>query len=761
MVDPFGFFDFVIWLIVIQSLSFAVLPFMTWLAPHAPDKGYSLSKLTGFFVFSSTCWVLTVCGLVTESESIIKVVYFTILALGWWGYKNLLSGAALRDLLRKYAYSVEGVFLGLTLFYLVIRFLNPEIFWGEKPMDLTFLGFFVRNSELPPQDPWASGSPMSYYYVGIYYVAAVLKLTGISVGVGYNIAIAMLAGWIGVSLYSLFLLITRRVWFATSAAVLLLFANDPELLRLVFVAGKPITFDTFWAATRVFVSPCFFEYTSWSLLFADLHAHVIAIPFTVVVTTLATLLFLGSGERFTAHGAALRILLGAMHGSLFGINTWDFISFGGVVGLLILFAQVSPFWEAPKNKDGSENIGEILLVTVFTRLVALVWDVLLVGASAGVMAWLYQRGVSFKQVAGWGWVYDREFNKTHMFVRTLGYWMIPTVVCLVILGVRKIRVLRERAVLGFVAAIGVTALAMIPYIASLSQGIHRQPTGLITYCCLVIGAAYFVLWSAKETPERRISALFIVMPAFLMMMVELFYLIDRMNTIFKGYMAVWILSGISTMLLLFFVGRFIWDTGKKRLRQTFVTVIAIFVALQTLGAAFNVYATIILKRVPVRFYTLNGTAFLPELPQAREDAQVVQWLNENARGMATVLEAHGDAYREFTRISMNTGLPTVLGWEHHTRQRGLTDQALIERKKAIRAIYSSDDLQLTKELLVKYKIDYIVIGQLERSNNRPFYPEKFDDHPEIFTKVASFGSTHIYVTYFSKFNPNFKGGSQS
>jgi YYY domain-containing protein len=760
-VDSLGFFDLIIWLIVIQSLSFAVLPFTAWIAPNAPDKGYSLSKVTGFFLFASTCWVLTVCGLITESEFVIKVVYVAILALGWWGYRKFLSVSELRALLKKYAWSVEGIFLGLTFFYLGIRFFNPEIFWGEKPMDLTFLGFFVRNHELPPQDPWAAGSPMTYYYVGIYYVAAVLKLTGIPVPIGYNIAISMVAGWIAVSLYGLFLLVTGRVWFAVAASVLLLFANDPELLRLVFVERKIVDFNTFWAATRVFVTPGFFEYTSWSLLFADLHAHVIAIPFTIVVTTLATLLFLGTGERFTARGAVLRILLGAMHGSLFGINTWDFITFGGVVGLLILFARVKPFWEAPKNEDGSDNIGEVALVTVFTRVIALAWDALLIGASAGLMAWLYQRGVSFKQVAGWGWVYDREFNKTHMFVRTLGYWMIPTVVCLAVLGVRKIRVLRERAVLGFVASIAVAGLAALPYLASLAQGIHRQPIGLMAYCALVVGAAYFVLWSCKETPERRVSALFVVMPAFLMMIVELFFLIDRMNTIFKGYMAVWILSGISTMLLIYFVGQQVWQVSGKKARYTFVGLLAFFVSLQIVGAVLNIYATVTLQRVPVRFYTLNGTAFLPEMPQAREDAQVVNWLNKNVSGMATILEAHGDAYREFTRISMNTGLPTILGWEHHIKQRGLTERALIERKRAIRAIYSSDDLAMTKDLLVKYNIDYIVVGQLERSNNRPFYPEKFDGHPEIFTKVASFGNTHIYVTYFSKFNPNYKGGSKS
>lgn len=759
--DSLGCFDLIIWLVVVQSLSFAVLPFTAWIAPASPDRGYSLSKVSGFFLFASTCWILTVCGLITESESIIKVVYGAIIALGWWGYKKLFSVAELRALLKRYAWSVEGTFLGLTFFYLAIRFLNPEIYWGEKPMDLTFLGFFVRNHELPPQDPWASGSPMSYYYVGIYYVAAVLKLTGIAVPVGYNIAIAMIAGWIGVSLYGLLLLVTRRVWFAVAASVLLLFANDPELLRLVFYERKIVDFNTFWAATRVFVTPCFFEYTSWSLLFADLHAHVIAIPVTIVVTTLAALLFMKPNERFTAHGAGLRVLLGAMHGSLFGINTWDFITFGGVVALLILFARIKPFWDAPKNEDGSDNIGEIALVTVFTRLVSFAWDVLLVGTSAAGMTWLYQRGVSFKQVAGWGWVYDREFNKTQMFVRTLGYWMIPTVACLLALGVRKIRILRERSILGLVASVGVVAIAALPYVASVSQGIHRQPIGLMIYCCLVIGTAYFVLWSREESVERRISALFVVMPAFLMMVVELFFLIDRMNTIFKGYMAVWILSAISTMLLLFFVGQLVWSAAGRKTRYAFVSAIAIFVSLQVVGAALNIYATVTLQRVPTRFYTLNGTAFLPELPQAREDAQVVAWLNKNVSGMATILEAHGDAYREFTRISMNTGIPTVLGWEHHTRQRGLTDQALLERKRAIRAIYSSDDLELTKNLLVAYKIDYIVVGQLERANNRPFYPEKFDNHPEIFTKVASFGNTHIYVTYFSKFNPNFKGGSKS
>jgi hypothetical protein len=114
------------WLIVVQSLSFAVLPFTAWIAPNAPDRGYSLSKLTGFFLFSSTCWILTVCGLITESESIIKVVDIAILALGWWGYKKLLPIAELRALLKKYAWSVEAINRGSIAWFIPTS-------WGVAP----------------------------------------------------------------------------------------------------------------------------------------------------------------------------------------------------------------------------------------------------------------------------------------------------------------------------------------------------------------------------------------------------------------------------------------------------------------------------------------------------------------------------------------------------------------------------------------------------------------------------------------------------
>jgi uncharacterized membrane protein len=166
-----------------------------------------------------------------------------------------------------------------------------------------------------------------------------------------------------------------------------------------------------------------------------------------------------------------------------------------------------------------------------------------------------------------------------------------------------------------------------------------------------------------------------------------------------------------------------------------------------------VYAIVKLKRVPKRAYTLDGIAYLRLMNP--DDAAVVDWFNRTVKGTPVIVEAQGDGYREFTRIAMHTGLPTVLGWEHHARQRGLTHEGALMRRKAIQAIYIHEDIELTKKLLVDNNVDFVIVGKIERNTYRRLDLAKFDNHPEIFTKVISFGDTSVYVTYFSKYNQRF------
>jgi uncharacterized membrane protein len=237
---------------------------------------------------------------------------------------------------------------------------------------------------------------------------------------------------------------------------------------------------------------------------------------------------------------------------------------------------------------------------------------------------------------------------------------------------------------------------------------------------------------------------------------EIFFLLDRMNTLFKGYMAVWMLSGISTVAGAFYAHKAITERGPRRLQTVSRWIGYVFIALMLIGISINVYAVAHQKRVNSRHYTLDGIAYLRDMNP--DDAALIAWLNSNVKGTPTILEAHGDAYREYTRISMHTGLPTVLGWEHHAKQRGLPEREALERRKAIQAVYIHEDIEVTKQLLLENKVDFIVVGSIERATYRRLDPTKFENHPELFTKVASFGATTLYVTYFSKFNPNYGSG---
>jgi len=108
---------------------------------------------------------------------------------------------------------------------------------------------------------------------------------------------------------------------------------------------------------------------------------------------------------------------------------------------------------------------------------------------------------------------------------------------------------------------------------------------------------------------------------------------------------------------------------------------------------------------------LDATAFMEtEMP---EDDQAIQWLNDNVTGMPVVLEANGDSYTDYERVSVMTGLPTLLGWRTHEWLWKSDTSILDERANDIQTIYTSADEAEIRRLIQKYKIQYIYVGKLE------------------------------------------------
>jgi uncharacterized membrane protein len=156
---------------------------------------------------------------------------------------------------------------------------------------------------------------------------------------------------------------------------------------------------------------------------------------------------------------------------------------------------------------------------------------------------------------------------------------------------------------------------------------------------------------------------------------------------------------------------------------------AVIAALVVLGLLYPLGATIgrISRTSGFKNPSLDGLAFMAQRQVRSADASnldydlndkvFIDWLNTNADKTETVLEAPGtEMYKGLTRISIYTGLPTLLGWEYQIGQQlgGRAGQQLRQRRLDADQIYMSLDPEHKKNLLKKYSVRWIVVGSIEQ-----------------------------------------------
>ena len=92
-----------------------------------------------------------------------------------------------------------------------------------------------------------------------------------------------------------------------------------------------------------------------------------------------------------------------------------------------------------------------------------------------------------------------------------------------------------------------------------------------------------------------------------------------------------------------------------------------------------------------------------------------------------VLEAHMEQYRWGARFANYTGLPTVLGWPwHQIQQRTAYDFAVFERADHVTEIYNTTDVDRALDLMRRYDVFYVIVGDLERTVYSPEGLDKFE-----------------------------------
>jgi uncharacterized membrane protein len=212
--------------------------------------------------------------------------------------------------------------------------------------------------------------------------------------------------------------------------------------------------------------------------------------------------------------------------------------------------------------------------------------------------------------------------------------------------------------------------------------------------------------------------------------------IGRMNTLFKLYLEAWALFSIAAGYMLWRLGSQGWL--RRRLgwgKRVWAGILAVLVVSSLIYTGLGTQA-----RLADRFeggpVTLKGTAYMNNAVHWEEDQwlelkwdlEAIQWLQENVQGSPVVLEAHHEHYHWSSRIADYTGLPTVLGWPwHQIQQRTAYADAIRGRAGAVREIYNTTSVSRAQELLRRYEVEYIVVGELERAYYSPEGLGKFEE----------------------------------
>jgi YYY domain-containing protein len=230
--------------------------------------------------------------------------------------------------------------------------------------------------------------------------------------------------------------------------------------------------------------------------------------------------------------------------------------------------------------------------------------------------------------------------------------------------------------------------------------------------------------------------------------------IGRMNTVFKFYLQVWLIWGVAAAAALAWMLPRVrrWRVGQG-LWLGALAILLLFAALYPpvatlakvrdrfdpgLGPGLDGWAYM----ETANYYDPNGAAY-----DLKWDLEAIKWLLDNVVGSPVILEGHAPEYRWGARYAINTGLPTVLGWNWHQRQQRAAagDHQVWDRAGDVARIYNEPVPALIEPLLDKYRVRYIVVGPLEWTYYERAGLEKFEQMAARGTLQVAFQNAGVII----------------
>ena len=671
---------FLKWWLMVLILGLGYYPLGAVLFSSLRDRGYIFSKVLGIGLAGFLTWVLVVCGAAKFTSGAVIAVTAVSMALCWILY---IKKAEKKTLDLDLVLGEELIFLAFFLLWTYFAGFRPEAKGTEKFMDYGFMAALTRSDTLPARDLWYSAGNMNYYYGGQYYAVFLTKLSFTRIQETYNLMRTLVAAFAFVLPFNLVFHMIREIprkvkavpgWIAAlggllaGAAVSLAGNMHYVLYGLFGDVFKLSGYEDYWFpnSTRYIGhnpltdDQCIHEFPSYSFVLGDLHAHVVNVMFVLLTVGILYAWMKGIREReeegqvFSVKKLLLEpavIACGVLTGIFHWTNYWDFVIYT-TAALICIFFTAMYRYRGQAKAVAAATVLQTAEVFVLGTLAALPFT------------------SSFETM-----VSGIALSKYHtVLYQFLILWGLPFALVLILLLAVLIKYLRA----------------------------YREPGRF---------REFFRRVSLSDTFALILG----ICGIGLVLIPELIYVRDiyengyaRSNTMFKLTYQAFILFG---MAMAYAIVRLLLWKGRKLARTLGAAGLAmVLLTCGYFGYSVKCWFGNVLDVSGYR--CLDATAYLENVYP--EDAAAIRWLNENVEGNPVVLEANGDSYSDYCRVSAMTGLPTVLGWYvHEWLWRGDTAD-LNEKSAEIQTIYTSGDREAVEELLEKYEVEYIFVGSCER-----------------------------------------------
>ncbi len=751
------------------------------------DEGYAFSKTIGLLFLTYASFVLGIVKVIPFTQ---QYLYILIIFFGFINFfiliRELQANNTFKEPVKSKNRKVKAVkspsrlfntensrkifiwiieevlFLAGLIFLAYVRGQEPSVRGLEKFMDFGFMNSILRSNYFPPLDMWYSGDPtkpagypINYYYFGHLSGAYLIKLTGMNPFVGYNLVLATILAQ-GASLaFSLTANVISKaqesflqskwnymklIFFGIIGSYLVNFAGNLHTIYL-FTSGypndNPIPFwkilsaynpAKYWYpnATR-FIPFTIHEFPSYSYVVADLHGHVFDIPFVLLSLAVLCSLFF----TYTENTALVSIknskneskksktketkhieFLNFFRKSLFDTRTLLTVLF---LGFLAAVHYMTNAFDGP-----------------IYILLALVIFFLLFGVT---MRFFWYSVIFVLSFIIFSYPFSYHFAP---FVSGIGVNCAPDF----LINLAK----AKQTIGGSVQAIG-------PFIIEKGK-CQSSPIWMLFVLWGFFWISFILLAITTRirksiTPIDRLFFVIFGFGTFLIIIPEFFYIKDiypdhfRANTMFKlGYQA-FIMMSVGSAYSLYAISSLsgFW----KYILKLFFLFFFFFVVIYPFYAFPSYYSSLVpTANSPYKAPELDGSKWL--ISTFPEDKELIEYINTNIKGQPVILEAQGDSYTDYERISAYTGLPTVAGWwVHEWLWRGSAD-VVGKRIPDILSIYEGNDPAQTLELLKKYNVKYVIIANQERTKYTNLNEEKFQSiAKKIFTTSNQRGALYEVI----------------